>query len=114
MKVNTVSALFYGKTSRYPQRSLQSSASRNLDGSEQRVIQCLCERGVLKNEDGVITSIISKDEAQACEIDELVEKRFSGSLPAFVAAFAKRRDMSERELDEVQRMIDSIRNGGGK
>lgn len=43
-----------------------------------------------------------------------VEKRFSGSLPAFVAAFAKRRDMSERELDEVQRMIDSIRNGGGK
>ena len=74
----------------------------------------LCERGVLKNEDGVITSIISKDEAQACEIDELVEKRFSGSLPAFVAAFAKRRDMSERELDEVQRMIDSIRNGGGK
>lgn len=55
-----------------------------------------------------------KDEAQACEIDELVEKRFSGSLPAFVAAFAKRRDMSERELDEVQRMIDSIRNGGGK
>ena len=67
-----------------------------------------------ENEDGVITSIISKDEAQACEIDELVEKRFSGSLPAFVAAFAKRRDMSERELDEVQRMIDSIRNGGGK
>ena len=78
------------------------------------VLKRLCERGVLKNEDGVITSIISKDEAQACEIDELVEKRFSGSLPAFVAAFAKRRDMSERELDEVQRMIDSIRNGGGK
>ena len=78
------------------------------------VLKRLCERGVLKNEDGVITSSISKDEAQACEIDELVEKRFSGSLPAFVAAFAKRRDMSERELDEVQRMIDSIRNGGGK
>ena len=72
------------------------------------------EASLRKNEDGVITSIISKDEAQACEIDELVEKRFSGSLPAFVAAFAKRRDMSERELDEVQRMIDSIRNGGGK
>ena len=47
------------------------------------VLKRLCERGVLKNEDGVITSIISKDEAQACEIDELVEKRFSGSLPAF-------------------------------
>lgn len=40
------------------------------------VLKRLCERGVLKNEDGVITSIISKDEAQACEIDELVEKRF--------------------------------------
>ena len=76
------------------------------------VIKRLGDRGVLKNEDGTITSLISKEEAQACEIDELVEKRFEGSLPAFIAAFTKRQELSEEELDEVQRMIDRIRKGG--
>ena len=76
------------------------------------VIKRLSERGVLKNEDGTVTSLISKDEAQASEIDELVEKKFEGSLPAFVAAFTKHQNISEEELDEVQRMIDRIRKGG--
>ncbi len=75
------------------------------------VIKRLGERGVVQNQDGVVTSLISKDEAQSCEIDELVEKKFEGSLPAFIAAFTKRRDMSEAELDEVQQMIDRIRKG---
>ena len=52
-----------------------------------------------------------KDEAQACEIDELVEKKFESSLPAFIAAFTKRQDLSNDELDEVQQMIDRIRKG---
>lgn len=60
----------------------------------------------------MITSLISKDEAQACEIDELVEKKFEGSLPAFLAAFTKRRNMTETELDEIQDMINRIRKGG--
>ncbi len=76
------------------------------------VIKRLGERGVLKNENGTITSLVSKGKAQAYEIDELVEKKFQGSLPAFIAAFTKRQDMSEAELDEVQRMIDRIRKGG--
>lgn len=76
------------------------------------VIKRLGERGVLKNENGTITSLVSREEAQACGIDELVEKKFMGSLPAFIAAFTKRQDMSEDELDEVQRMIDRIRKGG--
>ena len=76
------------------------------------VIKRLGERGVLKNEDGTITSLVSRDKAQAYEIDELVEKKFQGSLPAFIAAFTKRQDMSAAELDEVQRMIDRIRKGG--
>lgn len=75
------------------------------------VIKRLGERGVLKNDNSVITSLVSKDEAQAHEIDEMVEKKFEGSLPAFVAAFTKRQDMSDDELDEVQRMIDRIRKG---
>ena len=76
------------------------------------VIKRLSERGVLKNEDGLVTSLISKEAAQAREINELVEEKFQGSLPAFIAAFTKRRDISNAELDEVQRMIDRIRNGG--
>ena len=76
------------------------------------VIKRLSERGVLKNEDGTVTSLVSKDEAQASEIDALVEKKFEGSLPAFVAAFTKHQNISEEELDEVQRMIDRIRKGG--
>ena len=78
------------------------------------VIKRLGERGVLKNDNGTVTSLVSKDEAQACEIDELVEKKFEGSLPAFIAAFTKHQAMSEDELDEVQRMIDPTgrrRNG---
>ena len=76
------------------------------------VIKRLGERGVLKNENGTITSLVSRDKAQAWEIDELVEKKFQGSLPAFIAAFTKCQDMSAAELDEVQRMIDRIRKGG--
>lgn len=76
------------------------------------VIKRLGERGVLKNDNGVVTSLVSKDEAQASEIDDLVEKRFGGSLPAFVAAFTKHQDLSEKDLDEVQQMIDRIRRGG--
>ena len=75
------------------------------------IIKRLGERGILKNENGLVTSLVSKDEAQACEIDELVEKKFEGSLPTFIAAFTKRQDLSERELDEVQQMIDRIRRG---
>lgn len=73
------------------------------------VIKRLAERGVVKNENTVVTSLVSKDEIQAEEIDELVEKKFEGSLPAFVAAFAKHRTLSAKDIDEMQKMIDSYR-----
>ena len=76
------------------------------------VIKRLGERGIVKNEDGKVTALVSREEAQAREINELVEEKFQGSLPAFVAAFTKRQDISREELDEVQRMIDRIRKGG--
>ncbi len=75
------------------------------------IIKRLGERGILSNDSGIVTSLVSKDDAQAYEIDELVEKKFEGSLPAFIAAFTKRQDLSGDELDEVQRMIDRIRKG---
>ena len=78
------------------------------------VIKRLSERGVLKNEDSTVTALVTKDQVQAAEIDELVEKKFGGSLPAFVAAFTKHGKMTEKEIDEVQRMIDRFRKGGGQ
>ncbi len=75
------------------------------------VIKRLVERGVLRNENGVITAVFSKEEAQTHEIDELVEKRFEGSLPAFLAAFSRHKSLSAAELAEVQDMIDRIRQG---
>ena len=67
-----------------------------------------------KIDNGTVTSLVSKEEAQACEIDELVEKKFEGSLPAFIAAFTKHQAVSEDELDEMQCMIDRIRKGGSQ
>ena len=70
------------------------------------VIKRLSDRGVLKNENTVVTSLISKDEAQVSEIDELMEKKFEGSIPAFLAAFARSRKLSDKEISEIQRIIE--------
>ena len=70
------------------------------------VIKRLGERGVLKNQDGLVTALISKEEAQVSEIDELMEKKFQGSLPAFLAAFARRQSLTEKEIEEIRRIIE--------
>lgn len=75
------------------------------------VIKRLSERGVLKNENSIVTSRISKEQAQSAEIDELVDKKFEGSFPAFLAAFVRRRRLSEQEIGEVQEMINRYRRG---
>ena len=73
------------------------------------MIKRLAERGVLKSEDAVVSSLVTKEEAQNEQIDELVEKTFEGSLPAFVAAFTRRGRLSEKELDELRGMIDGYK-----
>ena len=75
------------------------------------VIKRLSERGVLKNENTVVTSLVSKDQAQAAELNKMVEKTFEGSLPAFIAAFTKHQKLSAAEIDAVQQMIDRYRKG---
>lgn len=75
------------------------------------VIKRLSERGVLKNENTIVSSLVSKDEVQASEINEMVEKTFEGSLPAFVAAFTRHQKLSEADIDELQQMIDKFRRG---
>lgn len=73
------------------------------------VIKRLSERGVLKNENTVVTALVSKDQVQAAELNEMVEKTFEGSLPAFIAAFTKHQKISNDEIDAVQQMIDRYR-----
>jgi predicted transcriptional regulator len=75
------------------------------------VIKRLSERGVLKNENTIVSALVTKDQVQAAEIDGMVERTFGGSLPAFVAAFTKNRKLSEKEIDEIQLLIDSYRKG---
>ena len=69
------------------------------------VIKRLSDRGVLKSENTIVTSLISKEEAQRSELDELMEKKFEGSLPAFIAAFAHRQKLSDKEIEEIRRII---------
>ncbi|MCM1112538.1 MAG: BlaI/MecI/CopY family transcriptional regulator [Muribaculum sp.] len=70
------------------------------------VIKRLSERGVLRNENTVVTSLVSKDEVQEAEIEELVQKKFQGSLPAFIAAFGRHKKLSEAEVEEIRRIIE--------
>ena len=77
------------------------------------VIKRLSERGVVKNENTIVTSLVSKDEVQADQMEEFVEKTFEGSLPAFIAACTKHQKLSEKEIDQVQAMIDRLRKGEG-
>lgn len=75
------------------------------------VIKRLRERGVVKSENAVVTSLISKDQVQEAEIDELVEKTFEGSLPAFIAAFTRHTKLSAKEISQLREMIDSYEEG---
>ena len=75
------------------------------------VIKRLSERGVLKNENTIVSALITKDEVQAAQINEMVEKTFEGSIPSFIAAFTKHQRISDKEIEEVQKMIDSYRKG---
>lgn len=78
------------------------------------VIKRLSERGVLKNEKTVVTSLVTKEQVQVAELNEMVEKTFEGSLPAFIAAFTKHQKISDAEIDAVQQMIDRFRKGESK
>lgn len=75
------------------------------------VIRRLAERGVLKNENALVTSLVSKEEAQASRLNEMVEETFEGSMPAFIAAFSRSKKLSRREVDQLKALIDSYEEG---
>ena len=70
------------------------------------VIKRLCERGVIRSENAVVSSVVSKEEAQLSEMEELLEKKFEGSLPAFIAAFGRRQALSREEIEQIRRIIE--------
>ena len=69
------------------------------------VIRRLAERGVLKNENATVSSLVSKEEVQRAEMEELMEKTFEGSLPAFLAAFCSCGNLSEEESSRLRDLI---------
>ena len=75
------------------------------------VIKRLSERGVVKNENTGVSALVSQEEVQAAQVEEMMEKTFDGSLPAFIAAFSRNRKVSPEEIDQVQAMIDRFRRG---
>ena len=75
------------------------------------VIKRRAERGVVKNENPVVSALVSPEEVQAAQVEEMMEKTFDGSLPAFIAAFSRNRKVSPEEIDQVQAMIDRFRRG---
>ncbi|MBE6788956.1 MAG: BlaI/MecI/CopY family transcriptional regulator [Ruminococcaceae bacterium] len=73
------------------------------------VLKKLCERGIFKTENSIVTSLISKDEFCAIQSEKFVDDTFEGSLPAFIAAFASRKKLSEKDLDEIRHLIDNFK-----
>ncbi|MBR4933165.1 MAG: BlaI/MecI/CopY family transcriptional regulator [Clostridia bacterium] len=70
------------------------------------VLKRLCEKGIFKNEGGMVSSVITKEEFYAAKSEQFVEESFGGSLPAFIAAFTKRKALSKSELDALRKMVD--------
>ena len=75
------------------------------------VLKRLCDKGIFQNEGGTVTSRLSRADYDTAQSQQFVEDTFGGSLPAFLAAFTKRKKLSETELAEVQ---DIIRRMGGQ
>ena len=71
------------------------------------VIRRLSERGVIQNENTIVSSLISKEEAQRSRLEEMVEETFQGSMPAFIAAFSRSKKLTRTEADQLQALIDS-------
>ena len=72
------------------------------------VLRKLCERGLFQNQDGMVTSLISKEEYHAIQSEKFVEDTFAGSLPRFINAFASRKSLTAEEIAQIRQMIDSF------
>ena len=73
------------------------------------MLKRLCERGLFQNEQGIVSSVMTREEFGAAQREKIIEESFDGSLPAFIAAFASRKKLSSADVEEIQKMIDAYR-----
>ena len=73
------------------------------------ILKRLCDRGLFQNNGGQVTSLVSREEFYARQSEQFVDSAFQGSLPAFLAAFSSRKKLSDSEIQELQKLIDSMR-----
>ena len=75
------------------------------------VIRRLSERGVVKNENSIVTALVSKEDVQKARMENLMEETFQGSIPAFIAAFSRSKKLTRQEVEQLQNLIDSFEEG---
>ena len=73
------------------------------------VLKRLCDRGLFQNQGGTVRALVSREEFYARQSEQYVQDAFQGSLSAFLAAFGSRKKLDDREIDEIQKLIDSMR-----
>lgn len=73
------------------------------------VLKKLCEKGIFKTENSLVTAIISRQEFEGMQSEQFVEETFQGSLPAFLTAFNSRKKLTDAQIDEIQKLIDTMR-----
>ena len=73
------------------------------------VLRKLCERGILRNENSIVSAKMTEQEFYAAQSEQFVEETFHGSLPAFLAAFTTRKQLSDAEIAELEQMIDNYK-----
>lgn len=73
------------------------------------ILKRLCDRGLFRNNGGTVTSLVSREEFYAEQSKQFVEDTFQGSLPAFLAAFGSRKKLSDAEIDELKKVIETMR-----
>ena len=73
------------------------------------VLKKLCEKGIFKTENSMVTALISKQEFEGMQSEQFVQETFQGSLPAFLTAFSTRKKLSSTDIDELQKLIDQMR-----
>jgi len=73
------------------------------------VLKKLCDKGIFKTENSLVTAVISRQEFEGMQSEQFVEETFKGSLPAFLTAFNSRKKLSDADIDEIQKLIDSMR-----
>lgn len=92
-------------------RELVALCEKELDWKKSTtytVLKRLCDKGLFRNEGGMVSSRMTKEEYTSAQSEKFVEDTFGGSLPAFIAAFTKRRQLNDSEIEEIQRMIQQM------